>query len=267
MSKKLALGTDGIVLDVKTGSGAFMRKLEDSIELCKTMVITGEKSGRTTIGLITDMDQPLGNHVGNSLEIIESIEALKGNGPDDLMTVTYGLGAAMLIAAGVEKDYMTAMQRLEKTLVSGEPLNIFRKFIAAQNGNANVCDDYSLFPQVKHQTVFPAEKTGYITGMDAYEIGMAAIETGAGRKKKEDNIDYGAGFVFHKKIGAAVKKDEPILTIYCDNIECLASTTERLKKAIVISDKIAAKPKMIHFLVDKNGLRNFQEFPITYPDV
>ena len=261
MSKKLALETDGIVLDVKTGLGAFMCKLEDSIELCKTMVATGEKSDRTTIGLITDMNQPLGNMVGNSLEIIESIEALKGNGPEDLMTVTYGLGAAMLVAAGVEKEYKPALLQLEKALKSGTPLTIFREFIAAQGGNSKVCDDYSLFPQSKHQVALEAENAGYISRIDALDVGMAAIDIGAGRRKKEDSIDYSAGFVFHKKMGDKIKKGEAILTIHTNNAECLAAAEKRLKKAISITVEKALKPTMIHFLVDKNGPRHAARAP------
>ncbi|HLP57675.1 MAG TPA: thymidine phosphorylase [Candidatus Deferrimicrobium sp.] len=257
MSKKLALGTNGMVLDVKTGCGAFMCRLEDSIELCKTMVATGENSGRTTIGLITDMNQPLGNNVGNSLEIIESIEALKGKGPGDLMAVTYALGAAMLVAAGVEKEYLPALQRLEKTLRTGEPLHIFRKFIAAQGGNADICDDYTLLPQGKNQVVLTAEKAGYITGINAYEVGMAAIDIGAGRRKKEDTIDYGSGFVFHKKTGDEIKKGDAILTIHSSNIQCLPAAEERLRKAIIIRPQKPSKPKMIHYLVDKNGIREW----------
>ncbi len=253
MSKKLALGTNGMVLDVKTGSGAFMRKMEDSIELCKTMVATGEKAGRTTIGLITDMDQPLGNKVGNSLEIMESIDALKGNGPEDLMTVTFHLGAAMLMAAGVEQDFNHALVSLEKALKSGEPLHIFREFIAAQGGCADVCDDYSLLPQSKYQEILKAKSTGYMAKIDAYEVGMTAIDIGAGRRKKEDAIDYSAGFVFHKKVGDKIKKGEAILTIHTNNSESIDGAKERLRKAISITGEKVSKPKLIHFLMQKNS--------------
>jgi len=253
MSKKLALGTDGMVLDVKTGSGAFMTKLEDSIALCETMVEIGEKANRTTIGLITDMDQPLGLAVGNSLEIIESIEALKGNGPGDVMTVTFGLGAGMLVAAGAEKNYDKAIKKLEKALKSGKPLEIFRKFIAAQGGDANVCDDYSLLPQGKHQVESQAEKEGYISTIDALEVGMTAVDIGAGRKKKEDHIDHSAGFVFSKKVGDYVKAGDSILTIHTNDSDSIANAQERLKKAIVISPGKAPDREIISYLVDKNG--------------
>ncbi|MGD2087358.1 MAG: thymidine phosphorylase [Candidatus Aminicenantes bacterium] len=254
MSKKLAVGTDGIVLDIKTGSGAFMTQLEDSIALCKTMVAVGEKANRTTIGLVTNMDQPLGKAVGNSLEIIESIEALKGKGPGDVMAVTFGLSAGMLVAAGVENDYQQALIKLQQTLESGQPLEIFKKFIAAQHGDPKVCDDYSLLPQSKYQVQFPAEKNGYISQINALEVGMAVVDIGGGRKKKEDLIDHSAGFIFHKKIGDKVTRGEAILTIYSNSSNGIADATERLKKAVSIGKQKASSPRMILHLIDKKGI-------------
>jgi len=255
MSKKLALGTDGMVLDVKTGSGAFMRRLDDSIELCKAMVDIGNRSSRVTIGLITDMDQPLGKNVGNSLEIIESLEALKGNGPEDTMAVTFALGAAMLVAAGVETDYDRALQTLGKVLASGKPLEIFRKFIAAQEGNPAVCDDYSLLPQSKHRVALAAEKEGFLAKIDAYEVGMTAIDIGAGRRQKEDTVDHSAGFVFDKKVGDKVKPGDTILTIHTNNVESIDGAKVRLTNAITISSKAPKERKKILYRVDKNGLK------------
>ncbi len=257
MSKKLALGTDGMVLDVKTGSGAFKNRLEEAIELCKTMVGIGERANRTTIGLITNMDQPLGKMVGNSLEIIESIEALKGKGPEDVMAVTFGLGAGMLVAAGIETDYDRAIQKLKKALDSGEPLEIFRKFIAAQGGETSVCDDYSLLPQSKYQKELPAEKDGYISKIDAYEVGMTAIDIGAGRRKKEDAIDHSAGFVFNKKVGDKIEKGETILTIHTNNPDSIDGAKNRLKKAIFITPGKGEDRKMILYVVDKNGIKEW----------
>jgi pyrimidine-nucleoside phosphorylase len=254
MSKKLALGTDGIVLDVKTGSGAFMSQLADSIELCKTMTAVGEKAGRTTIGLITSMDQPLGNAVGNSLEIIESIEALKGNGPRDVMEVTFGLSAAMLEAAGVEKDYQQAVKKLRETLESGQPLDIFKKFITAQNGDPKIFDNYSLLPHSKHQVQLPAEKNGYISKINTYEVGMAVVDIGGGRKRKEDTIDHSAGFIFHKKVGDKVTRGEAILTVYTNNASSIPAVKERLGKAITIAKKKVSPPEMILHRIDKNGM-------------
>ena len=254
MSKKLAVGTDGIVLDIKTGSGAFMTQLENSIELCRTMVAVGEKANRTTIGLVTNMDQPLGKAVGNSLEIIESIEALKGRGPDDVMEVTLGLSAGMLVAAGVEKDYQKARIKLQKTLESGQPLEIFKKFIAAQHGQSKVCDDYSLLPRSKHQVPFLAEKNGYISQINAYEVGMAVVDIGGGRKKKEDIIDHSAGFMFHKKVGEKVTRGEAILTIYGTDKKSIAGAKKRLKKAIAIGKEKVSLPPLILHLIDKKGI-------------
>lgn len=256
MSKKLALGTDGMVLDVKTGSGAFMRRLDDSIELCKTMVDIGNRSNRATIGLITDMDQPLGDNVGNSLEIIESIEALKGNGPEDTMVVTFALGAAMLVAAGVETDYDRALQTLEKVLVSGKPLDVFRKFIAAQGGDPAVCDDYSLLPQSLHRVALAAEKEGFISKIDAYEVGMTAIDIGAGRRQKEDTIDHSAGFIFAKKVGESIKPGETILTIHTNNETSLDGAKARLTNAITITPEKPKERKKILYRVDKNGMKS-----------
>ncbi|UCH98271.1 MAG: thymidine phosphorylase [Candidatus Aminicenantes bacterium] len=253
MSKKLALGTDGVVLDVKTGSGAFMTQLEDSIELCQTMVAIGEKANRTTIGLITNMDQPLGKAVGNSLEIIESIEALKGHGPGDVMEVTFGLSAAMLVAAGVEKDYQKAIKKLRKVLESGQPLEIFKKFITAQGGDPRVCNDYSLLPRSKHQVELLAEKSGYISKINAYQVGMTAVDIGGGRKKKEDVIDHSAGFVFRKKVGDKVTRGEAILTIHTNNAKSIPGAKERLKKAIFISKEKVSPPGMILYRIDKSG--------------
>jgi pyrimidine-nucleoside phosphorylase len=259
MSKKLALGTHGMVLDIKTGSGAFMRRLEDSIELGKTMVAIGEKSGRNTIGLVTNMDRPLGNAVGNSLEIIESIDALKGNGPQDVMEVTYGLGSAMLKAAGVETSYQNAREKLENTLKSGKPLEIFKRFIHAQQGNAGVCDDYSLLPQSKHKVTLKAAKEGYISGIETREVGMTAIDIGAGRKVKEDRIDHSAGFLFHKKTGDAVKKDEPILTIHTNLPETIEAAKTRLNNAISITSQKPRPQKTILYLIDKNGVKDWEK--------
>ncbi len=255
MSKKLALGSDGIVLDVKTGSGAFMKGEQDSIRLCRTMVAIGEKTGRPTLGIISSMDQPLGRAVGNSLEIIESIEALKGRGPSDLMDVTFALGWCMLRAAGMETPYEQAIARFEETIASGRALEVFRRFISAQGGDARVCDDASLLPASRHQEELPAPATGYVTGVDSFAVGMAAIDTGAGRRRKEDAVAHGAGFVFHAKVGDRVKKGESLLTIHSDQAVLLPAVRERLAAAIRIGADPVAKPKMVLSLADKDGVK------------
>ena len=219
MSKKLALGSDGIVLDVKTGSGAFMREEADSIRLCRTMVGIGEKTGRPTLGIISNMDQPLGRAVGNSLEMIESFEALRGRGPADVMEVTFALGWCMLQAAGNKTGYSEAVKMFQKAIASGQALEVFRRFIAAQGGDPRVGDDYSLLPASRHQEEFVAPAAGHVERIDSFAVGMAAIDTGAGRRKKEDAIAYGSGFVFHANIDAKVKKGQKLVTIHSDRPE------------------------------------------------
>jgi pyrimidine-nucleoside phosphorylase len=257
MSKKLALETDGIVLDVKTGSGAFMRNLEDAITLCQTMVAVGEKSGRPTIGLITNMDQPLGAAVGNSLEVIESIETLKGNGPQDVVTVTFGLAASMLMAAGVEKSYEQAIKKLKTVLKSGKPLEYFKRFISAQGGDAAICTDYLLLPQSKIKQEIKAHEEGYISKIDTLEVGLAANELGVGRVKREDKIDHSTGFTFHKKVGDRINQGDIILTIHSNSQSNIKSIGKRLRKAIALNNEKVPKPKTIMFLVDKNGIKEW----------
>jgi pyrimidine-nucleoside phosphorylase len=255
MSKKLALGADGIVLDVKTGSGAFMKDEQDSIRLCRTMVAIGEKTGRPTLGIISSMDQPLGRAVGNSLEMIESFEALKGRGPADVMEVTFALGWCMLRAAGMEMEYGRALDMFRKAIASGQALEVLRRFIAAQGGDPRVADDYSLLPASRHQEEFAAPAAGYIERIDSFAVGMAAIDTGAGRRRKEDAVAHGAGFVFHANVGDALEKGQPLLTIHSDRADALPAVRERLLAAIRIGPRPVARPKMILHLVDKDGVR------------
>ena len=254
MSKKLALGSDGIVLDVKTGSGAFMKDEKDSIRLCQTMVAIGEKTGRPTLGIISSMDQPLGRAVGNSLEISESIEALKGKGPEDIMQVTYALGFCMLKAAGKEMGYKQAVETFREAIASGRALEVFRRFIAAQGGDPRVCDDDSLLPAAREKTEFNAPASGYIARIDSFSVGMAAIDTGAGRRKKEDAIAYGSGFIFHANVGDRVEKGQLLVTIHSDRPEKTPAVLQRLGEAIRIEASPVARPKMVLHLVDKEGV-------------
>jgi pyrimidine-nucleoside phosphorylase len=233
------------------------------------MVETGEKANRKTIGIITGMDQPLGNAVGNSLEIIESIEALKGNGPDDLMEVCFAVAGSMLTAGGVTGDPGAARELLTKALYSGEALIIFRKFITAQGGDARVCENYSLLPQSKYRVLLKAESGGFISEIDALEVGLAAVDIGAGRRKKEDSINHAAGFVFNKKVGDRVKTGEPIVTVHTGDLEKAEGAKERLKRAVVISSGRRPQPsppahvvgpEMIYYYVDKNGISSKKDW-------
>jgi pyrimidine-nucleoside phosphorylase len=254
MSKKLALGTDGIVLDVKTGRGAFMTDERDALDLCRTMVAIGEKTGRPTVGLISGMDQPLGRAVGNGLEIAESVATLKGQGPDDILEVSFALGACMLTMAGRTATGAEAGRMLREAIDSGRALDVFRRFIAAQGGDPRVCDDPARLPAAAERTEFRAPRSGFIEAIDAFEVGMAAIDTGAGRKRKEDAVAPGAGFVFQAKIGDPVEKGRPVVTVLSDRPDRLPAVLERLAGAIRIGPGPVAAPKLIRHLVDKDGV-------------
>jgi len=250
MSKKLALETDGIVLDIKSGSGAFIVDFNEAEKLCRTMVDIGNRSGKQTIGVMTNMDQPLGRAVGNSLEIIESIETLKGNGEPDVLAVTYGLGSAMLVAAKKVPDFESARLLLEEKLNDGSALKVFSDFIKIQNGDNRVIDDYSLFGTTEFKADLTSWQDGAISEINAFEVGMAAIDIGAGRRQKEDNIDHTAGFIFNKNVGDKVKKGESIVTIYTNNQRAIDAAKERIKRSISIIDKDVKKPEMIFRIID-----------------
>ncbi len=259
MSKKLALETDAVVLDVKTGKGAFLPNINEGIELCRSMVNIGEKSGRKILGLITNMDEPLGNAVGNSVEIIESIECLKGKGPDDLMEVSLALGACMLIASGVEDDFGNGIKRVKEAIDSGKALEVFRRFVDAQQGNSDVCDDYSIFGESESKWDLKADRSGFISSINAFEIGMSAIDIGAGRRKKEDLIDHRAGFYFNKKAGDKVDEGESIITVHSSGKENRKEVEMRLLNSIKISEELPDKREMIYYFADKNGMWDWKK--------
>ena len=229
---------------------AFITDFNEAEKLCRTMVDIGTRSGKHTIGVMTNMDQPLGRAVGNSLEIIESIETLKGRGEPDILEVTYGLGSAMLIAAKKVPDYKSARKLLEEKLNDGSALKVFSDFIKFQKGDNKVIDDYSLFGKTEISTDLTAWQDGYISKVNALEVGMSAIDIGAGRRKKEDSIDHTAGFIFNKNVGDKVKKGESIVTIHTNRKESIFAATERLKNSITISDKEVKKPEMILKIID-----------------
>ncbi|WPU64440.1 thymidine phosphorylase [Peredibacter starrii] len=214
MSKKLAEGANGIVFDIKCGTGAFMRTPKDARNLGKSLIATSKRFKKKAVALITDMNQPLGNTVGHSHEIIESIETLKGNGPKDLTDISIALAAHMIHIAGVEKTFEKAHKKALEMVSSGKALEEFRKLIKSQDGDDRVIDDYSILPLASAETQVLAPKTGFIKMFQNEQIGLLLIELGGGRKTKADLIDHSVGFTFHKKIGDKVKKGEPIFTIH-----------------------------------------------------
>ena len=246
MSKKLAEGIDALVLDVKVGSGAFMRTLEDARDLAETMIGIGASMGRPVRALITDMDQPLGYTVGNALEVVESIETLRGEGPEDLTDLTIRLVTEMLDLAGQVEDRGATKITLREMLSDGTALRAFRRMIEEQGGNPDVCDDFSLLPQAKTVRTFDAWETGMITRMNATQIGVAALELGAGRKTKDDVIDPAVGLKFLKKRGDEVVDGEPIIEIHYNDSTNVGECLRRLRANITIGDGPAYTQPLVH---------------------
>lgn len=215
MSKKLAENVDGLVLDVKWGSGAFMRTRETSLELGRAMVEVGKRYGKKVCALQTDMNQPLGQQIGNALEVRECIEMMNGSTrADDLFEVTLALAAEMLLMADVVKSVAAAKEMLQKKLASGEALTKFGEMIEAQGGDARVCDDVKRLPAAKHTKPIPAPKSGYVQTIECDQIGYAVIALGGGRKVTSDKLDFAVGFEKPKKIGDAVEKGAPLMVMH-----------------------------------------------------
>nr|WP_301285982.1 pyrimidine-nucleoside phosphorylase [Lysinibacillus endophyticus] len=250
MSKKIAAGADAIVLDVKTGDGAFMKTYEDAKALAQAMVQIGNNVGRKTMAIISDMSQPLGFAIGNALEVKEAIDTLKGNGPKDLMELCYTLGSQMIVLGNKAKSLEEARVLLEEVVQNGKALDVFKKFITAQGGDASVVDDPSLLPQAKFQIELPAKQSGYVEKIEADDVGVAAMLLGAGRATKESTIDLAVGLVLHKKVGDSVKDGESLVTIH-SNKEDIPEVIEKLYKHIIISNEPVEAPTLIKDIIKK----------------
>ena len=256
MSKKLAAGNDCILLDIKTGSGAFMKTLEDSIELAKEMVSIGEMAGRKTAALITNMDIPLGNQIGNSLEVIEAVNTLKGNGPADLTEVCLNLAGNMLNLAG--KGSIEECKALARAAIAdGSALDRLRSMVRAQGGDWSYIDDTQRFEIAPYSFEVKAPKNGYITHMDTEKCGIASAMLGAGRETKESLIDYGAGIVLKKKTGDSVAEGETIAVFYASKEELFAPACSVYLEAITIQDKAPEKEPLIYARVTKEEVELF----------
>lgn len=245
MSKKLAEGMDALVLDVKVGNGAFMKKISSARRLARSMVSVGKKWGKRICAFLTDMDQPMGNAIGNSLEIIESIEVLKGNGPQDVEKLVIALGGQMLYFGRKAKTLRHGESKIMKTIANGQGLAKFRDMIKKQGGNPKVIDNYDLLPKSKNQIVVNAEHDGYIKAIETEEIGRSGILLGGGRLRKEDKIDPSVGFIVHKKISDHVKKDEALVTIHFNDDKNLDEVISKISAAYKYSNKKPVKPKLI----------------------
>jgi len=245
MSKKIAEGIDALVLDVKTGSGAFMKTEADSRRLAESLVAIGKASGVKTQAIITDMDAPLGRAVGNSVEVIECIESMRGQGPADLMEVTMALTVPLLVLGRVAKTAAEARKLAQKAIDSGEALDRFRRIIEVQGGDPHVVDDVSRLPQVKQRHLVQAPRSGYLARMDAELIGRASVALGAGRDRVEDAVDPAVGIIVNAKPGAKVKAGETVLDVIYRDKARLDTALDLIKRAIVIEDKPPAPRPLV----------------------
>ena len=244
MSKKLAAGSDAIVLDVKVGDGAFMENEQDAETLANLMVDIGDDAGRRTVAAITEMGQPLGCAVGNSLEVIEAIETLKGKGPEDITELAERLAGIMVYLGGKAQTPEEGHAMAAEALASGKGLAQFRKFVQAQGGDPAVVDEYTLFPQAAHHLELLAETDGYVQKIAARTIGLASQHTGAGRATKEDQIDLAAGVYLHKKVGDAVKQGDVLATFYGNDPAKLENGRQEAAKAFTIGTAQPERPQL-----------------------
>jgi pyrimidine-nucleoside phosphorylase len=248
MSKKIAAGADAIVLDVKTGAGAFMKTLDDSRELAKAMVRIGNNVGRRTMAVISDMSQPLGFAIGNALEVKEAIDTLKGEGPEDLTELCLTLGSYMVLLAEKATSVEEAREMLAKAIKDGSALETLKVFLRSQGGDESVVDDPSRLPQASFKIEVEAKEEGYIAEIIADEIGTAAMHLGAGRATKESEIDLAVGLVLKKKIGDQVQVGDSIVTIY-SNYENVDEVKEKIYSSITITKEKVSAPILIHEVI------------------
>lgn len=252
MSKKLAGGAQGIVLDVKVGSGAIMKTVEECVALSRMMVEIGTRNGRDVVALITRMHEPLGSHVGNALEVKEAIDVLSGRTRGPLLEVSLLLGEQMLMLSHLAEDTLSARRMLIKKLEDGSGLAKLREMILAQSGDGRVCDDVSLLPQARAQLPVVSKAAGYITAVDAETVGRAAQSLGAGRLTKEDVIDPAVGLVMHKRIGDPVRLDETVATLFVNDPQKAKSAADMVLGAMTVSDKPGQKAQLLYAQVTKD---------------
>jgi pyrimidine-nucleoside phosphorylase len=246
MSKKLAEGLNGLVLDVKTGSGAFLPRETQAVELARTMIELGQARGCPTVALLTAMDRPLGRSCGNALEVEEAIDGLRGAGPGDLMDVTYALAIEMLLLVGAAPNPGEARRRLEESVSSGRALETFRLIIQAQGGDPNVLDNPELLPQAAEVEVFRAPRDGVVAQVEPRRIGRAILQLGGGRRTIEEDIDPSVGFVIPAKPGDRVKAGEPLASVFARNREGIETGLQALGEAIVVGEAGQLTPLISH---------------------
>jgi pyrimidine-nucleoside phosphorylase len=257
MSKKLAEGIDALVLDVKTGSGAFMKSEKDAVFLAELMVETGERMGKQMVALITDMDQPLGSMIGNALEVIEVVEVLRGEGPEDLRQLCLELAGWMLHLGGVADTVAEGKKQSEKLISSGKALDKFRQLVALQGGDLRAIDDPKKLPQAQHTMILSSPKNGYLAALQCEQVGTACVILGGGRERKEDSVDPAVGIVLHKKVGDPLSSGEALATIYYNAEARALRARQLLEQSYQITDSPAhEKRPLIHRVIRKSGEKN-----------
>jgi len=257
MSKKLAEGIDALVLDVKTGSGAFMKSEKDAAFLAELMVETGERMGKRVVALITDMDQPLGNMIGNTLEVVEVVELLRGEGSEDLRQLCIELAGWMLHLGGVSDTVAEGKKQSEKLIASGEAFNKFRQMVELQGGDPRTIDDPQKLPHAQSTMPISSPRDGYLVSLQCEQIGTACVILGGGRERKEDSVDPTVGIVLHKKVGDAVSTGEPLATIHYNAEARAARARQLLEESYHIADSpVHEKRPLIHRVIEKTGDRN-----------
>ena len=252
MSKKLAEGIDALVFDVKTGSGAFMKSEKDAAFLADLMVETGERMGKQVVALITDMDQPLGCMIGNALEVVEVVDILRGEGPEDLRQLCLELAGWMLHLGGVSATVAEGKEQSAKLIASGKAFDRFRKMVELQGGDPRAIDDPKKLPQAHHATVLSSPKNGYLASLQCEQVGTACVILGGGRERKEDAVDPAVGIVLHKKVGDAVATGEPLATIYYNAETRATGARQLLEQSYQITDSpVREKRPLIHRVIGR----------------
>lgn len=253
MSKKLAIGSNAIILDVKIGSGAFMKDLDDAIQLAKAMVDIGDGYGRETIAVLSNMDEPLGKAVGNALEVKEAIETLKGQGPEDLFELSLLLGSKLLVLANKVENEEEGKKMLIDAVESGAAYEKFKELVKYQGGDLNQIEDLNLLPKAEHVIEVRSKKEGYVKSLNAEEVGKCALMLGAGRENMESIIDHSAGIVLKKKVDDEVNKGDVLAEIHCNDIDMAKKVEEHLHEIYKIGAKNQEVKKLIYGLVTKDG--------------
>jgi len=250
MSKKLAEGIDALVLDVKTGSGAFMKKEEDAVFLAELMVETGERMGKSVVALITYMDQPLGTHVGNSLEVVEVLEVFRGRGPADIKELCLELAGWMFHLGGAADTVAQGRLNAGQLVASGKALKKFRQMVALQGGDIRALDDPGKLPHAKYLHDVCSSKDGYIDSMDCEAVGTACVVLGGGREKKEDAVDPAVGIVLHRKVGDRVTAGQPLCTVHSNSETRTALASKLLLTSYKVADAPAVEKKnLVHRVI------------------